>query len=182
MSTTYIANDTYQNSIPTAPSPMHYALGVSTEGGVDVPSFFVGGFAFSHSFNACSKLSHTSLPATSPPNSPSSGNPCSSPLPFPLSDVDAGSSLSGSGGEGTCRRTTAHSRYNAPGLRISSGSAWLSIGEPSEAGFLAGMLLKGVGRKSACKMDWSAELGDLTTMRRRGWKRMYLDIRKGTED
>lgn len=69
------------------------------------------------------------------------------------------------------RRTMAHSRYKAPGLRISSGRASFSIWEAVEVGGFTGPLLKGVGRKSACSTDWSAELGDLTSNRRKGCKR-----------
>lgn len=44
----------------------------------------------------------------------------------------------------------------------------------AESFLLLGAALNGVGRNRACRMVWRAEVGDLTRMRRRGWRRMYL--------
>jgi hypothetical protein len=85
-------------------------------------------------------------------------------------------------------RTTAQSEYRAPGLRISSGrsSSKGGIGGDDDDDDvvwgrcfdrLGRETLNGVGRKSAWRTDWSADVVDLVRIRRTGWRAMYLIIK-----
>lgn len=66
----------------------------------------------------------------------------------------------------TCKVTTAHSRYNAPGLNTSSGIAWgacVSCTGP----------LNGAWRRGACNTDCIAISGDLKKNQRMGCRMTY---------
>jgi hypothetical protein len=105
-----------------------------------------------------------------PPNSPSSGVvvPPSEVFPSPPPSVFS----SAEGGArvvfGMRIGATAHSAYKAPGLSTSSGARFCGSSGANER------YLKGVGRKSACSVDCSVELGDFVKIRRSGLSRIYL--------
>ena len=104
-----------------------------------------------------------------PPNSPSSGAvvPPSGVFPSPLPSVL--SSTEGAGVVfGICIGATAHSAYKAPGLSTSSGARLCGSSGANER------YLNGVGRKRACSVDCSVELGDFVRIRRNGLSRIYL--------
>ena len=105
--------------------------------------------------------SHTSIPSANATHLPSS-----SPWVFSSPPPSVFSSTEGARVVGMCIGATARSVYKAAGLST-SGARFCGLSGANER------YLNGVGRKSACSVDCSVELGDFVRIRRSGLSRIY---------